>query len=110
MLSLAIVVFLLTSLGGLVLARSIWRGKAASLPQSIAHALIGVVGLLVLAVAVVTEERQGALFMSIPLMVAATVTGFLLLVYPMRGALAPKRAVVVHGCLAVVGLALLASL
>ena len=108
MLSFALIVFFIAAAGGLFLASFALRRNFAPWPVSVAHALVGAVGLLLLVVYVITEGDGGTspLAALISLVIAA-LGGFYLASLHGRKQLAPKLVVLVHAGFAVVGVGIL---
>ena len=105
----AMTFLLITIAIGAIAGRFIFKQKFAPWPYSVAHGLVGLVGLLMLTVAVVTEGQHPLLASSLSVMLVAVVPGVLLTSYHMRGRLAPKQLVFVHACIAAAGVAVLLS-
>jgi hypothetical protein len=109
MLNIAIVVFAVGALGGLVLANSVLRGRLASWTLSLLHAALGAAGLVLTALVVLggTTDVAGVVPISLLILVAAALAGFFLASFHLRKLPAPKAAVVAHAGVAVVGFLLL---
>lgn len=110
MVSFATLVFVVTALGGLVLASFVLRGKLAPWPVSVVHAVLGAAGLLLLIFAVVTEGGSQRLLYSIGILLAAALGGFFLVSFHARKSLAPKAVVVIHAGVAAIGVVMLITL
>ena len=108
MLSFALIVFLIAAVGGILLASFALRGKFSPWPVSVAHALVGAVGLLMLVVYVITEsDGATSAFVALIFLVLAALGGFYLASLHGRKQLAPKLVVLVHAGFAVVGVGIL---
>ena len=107
MLTVAVIVFAVAAVGGLVLALHVLRGKFAPWPLSLLHAGLGATG-LVLLLLVVQQGLAGSLAAwSLGLFVVAALGGFYLASLHKRQVLPPKGVVVLHALLAVSGFGLL---
>ena len=91
MLKIALLLFAIGAVGGLVLAASVLRGRIAPWALSAAHAALGASGIVVL------------------LFVAAALGGFYLASLHWRGTIPPKAIVFVHAVVAVTGFLTLLS-
>ncbi len=103
MLLYAIVIFAIASVGGLVLASSVLRGKLAPWALSVLHALLGASGLVLLIVLVLQGSAPGRLTAALGLLVLAALGGFYLASFHLRRQVAPKAVVLVHAGIAVLG-------
>jgi hypothetical protein len=102
MLRIALIVFAIGAIGGMVLASFVLRGRLAPWAVSILHALIGATGIAVLLTAVVQGTGTGRATVALGLFVLAALGGFYLAAIHMRGKVAPKAVVLVHASVAVV--------
>lgn len=103
MLEIATGVFAVAAIGGLVMALRIFKGQLAPWALSIAHALLGATG-LVLLILVIMQTAAGPLVgWALGLLVVAAAGGFFLAWLHGRGRLAPRAVVGVHAGLAVTG-------
>ena len=111
MLKLAILIFAVGALGGLVLANSVLRGRMASWPLSLLHAALGATGLVLTAIVVLGDGGSVARIVPIALLllVIAALGGFLLASFHVRKQLPPGGVVLIHAGVAVVGFLLLAG-
>jgi hypothetical protein len=109
MLTIAVLVFAIGAVGGLVLANSVLRGQLASWGLSLLHAALGATGLVLTAIVVLGGPTDVAKIVSTALLilVVAALAGFFLASYHARKASPPKAAVVAHAGIAVVGFLLL---
>ena len=111
MLKLAVLIFAIGAVGGLVLANSVLRGRLASWALSLLHAALGATGLVLTGIVVLqgAEEGQGMVSTALLILVVAALAGFFLASFHARKLPAPKLAVVAHAGVAVVGFLLLAG-
>jgi len=107
MLNIAVIVFAIAAVGGLVLAMHVLREKFAPWALSILHALLGATGLVLLLVAVLQGLGGSLALASLGTFVVAVLGGFFLASFHLRKKLAPKGIVVLHALLAVTGFGLL---
>lgn len=107
MLNIAVIVFAIAAVGGLVLAMHVLREKFAPWALSILHALLGATGLVLLLVAVLQGLGGSLALASLGTFVVAALGGFFLASFHLRKKLAPKGIVVLHALLAVTGFGLL---
>jgi hypothetical protein len=111
MLKIAVLVFAIGALGGLVLANSVLRGRLPSWALSLLHAALGAAGLVLTGMVVFGSGSEARSIVPIALMilVVAALAGFFLASYHARKISPPKGAVVAHAGVAVVGFLLLAG-
>ena len=111
MLTIAVLVFAIGAVGGLVLANSVLRGRLASWGLSLLHAALGATGLVLTALVVLGGSADVASIVSTALLilVVAALAGFFLASYHARKISPPRAAVVAHAAIAVVGFLLLAG-
>lgn len=109
MLTIAVLVFAIGAVGGLVLANSVLRGRLASWAVSLLHAALGATGLVLTAIVVLGGSTDIAKIVptALIILVVAAVAGFFLASYHARKVSAPRGAVVAHAAIAVVGFLLL---
>lgn len=108
MLLYALIVFLLTACGGLVLASFVLRGKLAPWAVSLLHALLGASGLFLLIAAIVTADRIGTLpLLGLGVFVITAGFGFYLASIHYGKRVALKRVVLTHASFAITGVLLL---
>ena len=110
MLAFAVIIFALAAVGGLVLASHVLRGRLAPRALSLAHALLGAVGLVTLVIMLMEGDAGQRLIAAFALLLVAALGGFFLASFHLRGKLAPKGVVVLHAGLAVIGFLTLLSL
>jgi len=107
MLNVAVILFAIGALGGLVLALHVLRGKLAPWALSILHAGLGAAGLVVLLLAVLQGLAGTFATWALGLLVVAALGGFYLASLHARQVVAPKNVFVAHALLAVAGFGLL---
>lgn len=109
MLNIAILVFAIGAVGGLILANSVLRGRMASWALSLLHAALGATGLVLTAIVVLGGSHEVAKIVPIALLilVVAALAGFFLASFHARKASPPRPAVIAHAGVAVVGFLLL---
>ena len=109
MLKIAILVFAVGALGGLVLANSVLRGKLASWPLSLLHMALGATGLVLTALVVLggASGVAGIVPIALLILLVAALGGFYLASFHVRQASPPKGVVLIHAGAAVVGFLLL---
>src|SRR3954466_1566833 len=109
MLIIAVVVFAIGALGGLVLANSVLRGRLPSWALSLLHAALGATGLVLTGIVVLGASADLASIVPIALvvLVVAALAGFFLASYHARKISPPRPAVVAHAGVAVGGFLLL---
>jgi hypothetical protein len=108
MLKIAVLVFAIGAVGGLVLANSVLRGRMASWGLSLLHMLLGATGLVLTAIVVLGAGATSSVVpIALLVLVVAALGGFLLASYHARKALPPKAIVLVHAGVAVIGFLLL---
>lgn len=106
MLNIAVILFAIAAVGGLVMATRIFQGKKAPWPLSIAHALLGASG-LVLVLLTVLNGAGSLLLAALVVLAVAALGGFYLASFHARGQLSPRAVVVIHALVAVSGFLLL---
>jgi hypothetical protein len=107
MLSLAVIVFAIAAVGGLILALHVLRDRFAPWSLSILHALLGGAGLVLVLLAVFGDEGGSLILGSLLTLVVAALGGFFLVSFHVRKRLLPKAIVILHASIAVVGFGLL---
>ncbi|HET7576365.1 MAG TPA: hypothetical protein VFK19_07350 [Sphingomicrobium sp.] len=109
MLNIAIIIFAIGAIGGLVLASSVLRGKLAPWGLSLLHMALGATGLVLTAIVVLggSDAGKGVIPIALLILVVAALGGFYLASIHARKAVAPKGVVIVHAAVAVVGFLLL---
>lgn len=106
MLKIAVILFAVAAVGGLVMAARIFQGSKAPWPLSIGHALLGATG-LVLVLLNVINGAGSLLLAALIILVIAALGGFYLASFHARGQLPPKAVVIIHALVAVSGFLLL---
>ncbi|HEX8842054.1 MAG TPA: hypothetical protein VF757_07120 [Sphingomicrobium sp.] len=109
MLNIAVLVFAIGAVGGLVMANSVLRGRLAPWGLSVLHAALGATGLILTALVVLDKSNDVASIVTTALiiLVVAALGGFYLASIHARKAVAPKGAVIAHAGVAVIGFLLL---
>ncbi len=109
MLKLAILIFAIGAVGGLILAGSVLRGRLAPWALSLLHAALGATGLILTGIVVLQGAEEGAGIVPIALLILAVAAlgGFYLASYHARKASPPRPVVFVHAGAAVIGFLLL---
>ena len=109
MLNIAILVFAIGAVGGLVLASSVLRGRLAPWALSLLHMALGATGLVLTALVVLGGNGDVASIVPIALLVlvVAALGGFFLASFHVRKVTPPKPVVVIHAGVAVIGFLLL---
>ena len=109
MLNIAVLVFAVGAVGGLVLANSVLRARMASWGLSLLHAALGATGLVLTAIVVLRGSSDLASIVPIALLIliVAALAGFFLASYHARKVSPPRAAVFAHAGVAVVGFLLL---
>lgn len=109
MLNYAVWIFAIAAVGGLVLAAHVLRDQFAPWLVSIAHALLGATGLIILLLAVFDGNAPQRVVAALGLLLVAALGGFFLASFHLRRRLPPKAVVVLHAGLAVTGFLTLLS-
>ena len=109
MLKIAVLVFAIGALGGLVLAGSVLRGKLAPWALSILHMLLGAAGLVLTALVVLggSDAGKGMVPIALLILVVAALAGFYLASIHVKKVVASRGVVVTHAGVAVIGFLLL---
>ena len=109
MLKIAVLVFAIGAVGGLILASSVLRGRLAPWALSLLHAALGATGLVLTGIVVLqgVQEGQGAIPIALLILVVAALGGFYLASYHARQQPAPRGVVFTHAGAAVIGFLLL---
>lgn len=109
MLTIAILVFAIGAIGGLILANSVLRGQLASWTLSLLHAALGATGLVLTAIVVLggSTDVPKIVPTALIILVVAALAGFYLASVHARKASPPRGAVIAHAGVAVVGFLLL---
>lgn len=102
--TIALVLFALAAMGGLVLALQRLSGKPLpSLPLALVHGAAAASGLIALIVVVANGSAAGAAKVGLALFLVAALGGFFLFSKHLRQAALPIPVVVVHALVAVAG-------
>jgi hypothetical protein len=111
MLKLAVLIFAIGAVGGLILANSVLRGRLAPWALSLLHAALGATGLVLTGIVVLQgdESGQGIIPIALLILVVAALGGFFLASFHARKVAAPRPAVLAHAGAAVIGFLLLAG-
>jgi hypothetical protein len=109
MLKIAVLIFAIGALGGLVMANSVLRGRLAPWALSLLHMALGATGLVLTALVVLggSDAGKGVIPIALLILVVAALAGFYLASIHVRKVVAPKGAVIAHAGIAVVGFLLL---
>jgi hypothetical protein len=109
MLNIAILIFAIGAVGGLVLASSVLRGRLAPWALSLLHMALGATGLVLTALVVLggSDAGKGVVTIALLVLVVAALAGFYLASIHARKVVAPKGAVLAHATVAVIGFLLL---
>jgi len=109
MLKIALLIFAIGAIGGLILASSVLRGKLAPWALSIVHMLLGATGLVLTALVVLggSEEGKGMVPIALLILVVAALEGFYLASIHVKKKVASMGIVFTHATFAVIGFLLL---
>jgi len=110
MLKIAVLVFAIGALGGLIMAMRVLRGQLAPWALSLLHAALGATGLVLTALVVLGPKTEGVASIvpiALLILVVAALGGFYLASMHARRTLPTKGVVFAHAGLAVVGFLLL---
>jgi hypothetical protein len=107
MLEIAVFVFAVGALGGLVLASSVLRGKLAPWSISLIHAAVGAAGLILVALAVLGGGTGGLVSTALIILAVAALGGFYLASRHRKNEVAAKPVVLIHALVAVTGFVIL---
>jgi len=109
MLKIAILVFAIGAVGGLILANSVLCGRFAPWALSLLHAALGATGLVLGGIVVLDGSNDFPKIAPIALLVlvVAALAGFFLASFHALKTIPPKPAVLAHASVAVVGFLLL---
>ena len=111
MLKLAVLIFAIGAVGGLVMATRVLRNQLAPWALSLLHAALGATGLVLTAIVVLGKSQGVSSVVPIALLilVVAALGGFFLASFHARRQLPSRGVVFTHAGLAVVGFLLLAG-
>ena len=109
MLNIAVLVFAIGAVGGLIMAMSVLRGRLAPWALSLLHAALGATGLVLTGIVVLQGATGGAgiIPFALLILVVAALGGFYLASYHARKAIPSRGVVFVHAGAAVIGFLLL---
>lgn len=108
MLSASLVLFGIAALGGLLLAYfRIARSANPPLGLALGHGLIAAAGLVLLIIAIVSNQLAGKAFTALVLFIIAALGGFIMITLHFRGRLIPLPVVLIHALVAVAGFIML---
>lgn len=109
MLNIAILVFAIGAMGGLVLASHVLRGRLAPWALSLLHMALGATGLVLTALVVLggSTAGKGIIPIALLILVIAALGGFYLASVHARKVVASKGVVLAHATAAVIGFLLL---
>ena len=110
MLKIAVLIFAIGAVGGLILAGSVLRGRLAPWALSLLHAALGATGLVLTGIVVLqgAKEGEGIIPIALLVLVIAALGGFFLASYHARKQLPSRGIVFTHAGAAVIGFLLLA--
>jgi hypothetical protein len=108
--TLALILFGVAALGGVLLAVKVFSGSQPPWPLSILHAALGAAGIISLLLAISSTAFGGAAWVAFILFVVAALGGFFLASFHARGQSHPKPVVVIHAGVAVLAFLLLAGI
>ena len=111
MLKLAVLIFAIGAVGGLVMATRVLRNQLAPWALSLLHAALGATGLVLTAIVVLGKSQAVSSVVPIALLilVVAALGGFYLASFHARRQHPPRAVVFIHAGAAVVGFLLLAG-
>jgi hypothetical protein len=112
MLKIAVLIFAIGALGGLILASSVLRGRLAPWALSIVHMLLGATGLVLTALAVLgggAGAEKTIIAIALLFLLVAALEGFYLASIHVKKEVASTGIVLTHASFAVIGFLLLAG-
>lgn len=111
MLKIAVLIFAIGAVGGLILASSVLRGRLAPWALSLLHAALGATGLVLTGIVVLqgAEEGRGLVPIALLVLVVAALGGFFLASYHARKQIPSRGVVFTHAGAAVIGFLILAG-
>jgi hypothetical protein len=110
MLKIAVLIFAIGAVGGLVMAMRVLRGQLAPWALSLLHAALGATGLVLTALVVFGgSSPSGIVPIALLILVIAALGGFYLASIHARQQVAPRAVVFVHAGVAVIGFLCLAG-
>jgi len=111
MLKLAVLIFAIGAVGGLVMATRVLRNQLAPWALSLLHAALGATGLVLTAIVVLgkSEAVSSVVPIALLILVVAALGGFFLASFHARRQLPTRGVVFTHAGVAVIGFLLLAG-
>jgi disulfide bond formation protein DsbB len=109
MVTLALVIFGVTALGGLYLASRHFAHQPMPGPVALIHGVAGATALVILAFAVLARDPGRAAGIALAIFVVTALGGFYLVTFHLRAERHPSPMVIGHGALAVVAFVVLAT-
>jgi len=111
MLKLAVLIFAIGAVGGLVMATRVLRNQLAPWALSLLHAALGATGLVLTAIVVLgkSEAVSSVVPIALLILVVAALGGFFLASFHARRQLPSRGVVFTHAGVAVIGFLLLAG-
>ena len=111
MLKLAVLIFAIGAVGGLVMATRVLRNQLAPWALSLLHAALGATGLVLTAIVVLGKSQavSSVVPIALLLLVVAALGGFFLASFHARRQLPTRGVVFTHAGVAVIGFLLLAG-
>jgi hypothetical protein len=108
MLTIAVVLFLLAAVAGIVMATGIFKSATPRPPVATVHGLLAASALLIAVFVAFTQPSPPIVAYGAVILIVAALGGFFLLSFHVRGKAHPRAVVVLHALLAVTGVACLA--
>lgn len=105
--TLALVLFGLAAIGGLLMARQHLQGQTPAMGIAIGHGIGAAAGLILLIVFVLNNPVHNMVQLALGIFIVAALGGFLLLANHLRGKKLQTPLVFIHGIAAVIGFVLL---
>ena len=109
MLTYILIVLAIGAIGGVVLALRVFAGQLPPWSISIAHALLGATGIVMLIMQVMEGSQDARITAALGLLVVAALGGFYLASIHKKGNVPPRNIVIIHAGLAVAGFLTLLS-
>src|SRR5262245_43636887 len=109
MLKIAVLIFAIGAVGGLIMANSVLRGRMAPWALSLLHAALGATGLVLGGIVAFggTADVSSIVPIALLILVVAALGGFFLASFHARKQLPPRAVVFIHAGVAVTGFLLL---
>jgi hypothetical protein len=108
MVGIAVVLFLLAAVGGLVMATRIFRGAQPPVIVAAGHGVLAATALVLAILAAIAADAAPAVKYGAGILFLAALGGFFLLSFHVRNKPHPKAVVVLHALIAVAGVGCLA--